>query len=137
MVRFSHFDIGASRRHWLLDGPVVTANFATWNGMVLPIPRLLDLRCGHVIDRGCLGHDLALLVEELASGALEILHCETIVVVLAQRVNLVRLLQRFDRLYQLILIFCGRSLKRLRCVRRFWNSLHGIVRGVSTALLSE
>ena len=117
----------------------MSANFATWNSILLPIlPRcLLDLgRGGHVVDRGCLRHDLALLVKELASCALEILHCETIVVVLAQRVNLVRLLQRFDRLYQLIVNFCGRSLKR-RCVRRFWSSLHGIVGGVSTALLGE
>ena len=134
VVSFSHFDIGASHRHRFLDSPTVTANFGTWNGMFY-VSRMFDLGRRHFIYRWCLCHNLALLVKELTSCPLEILYCETIIVMLAQRVNLVRLLQRFDCFYQLILNFSGRSLKR--CCVCFWNSLYSIVGGVSAALLGE
>ena len=130
VVSFSHFDISTSCRHRLLDSPTVTANFGMFNKSWM-----FDLRCGHVVYRGCLCDNLALLVKELASCALEILYCETIIVMLAQRVYLVRLLQRFNCLYQLILDLCGRSLNW--CGVCFWNDLCSIVGGVSAALLGK
>ena len=130
VVSFSHFDISASCRHMLLDSPTVTANFTMLNKSWM-----FYLRRWNVVYWGCLCHNLALLVKELASCALKILYCETIIVMLAQRVYKVRLLQRFYCLCKLILYFCGRSLKW--CCFCFWNDLYSIVGGVSAALLGE